>query len=446
VFALPCGRPGPQRSGRPGPLSRLDQGYLPYRQDGICNLSLACGWQGRLFGRHPLDAVREFRKDDIQQVTRLWLRVFHQRDAHPAVALQDYFRELFFESPWADPGLPSLVCEEGARIVGFLGVLPRRMMFRGRPIQAAVATQIMVDGQARGYPAAKLIRRYFAGRQDLSYSDGANGYSERLWSACGGDVARLYSLTWTRLLRPLGYAASILGERVAGAYAYAARALSPVWNTLDAAAARTRPGLRWLPRLPDLSIVEDPPEQTLLWCIQKVARPRALAPSYDADSLRWLVRRAAERKRYGPLYKAVLQDAGGRTAGWYLYHSRPGAVAQVLQFGARPGAAASVLNCLFHQARRQGAIAVSGGMAPDCAKELTDARCSFRWPGCAVVAHSRNNDILAAVHRGDAFLTRLEGEWWARFADPEWTAAAPSPDAAGQAVAARLDMNQLITR
>jgi D-alanyl-D-alanine dipeptidase len=36
------------------------------------------------------------------------------------------------------------------------------------------------------------------------------------------------------------------------------------------------------------------------------------------------------------------------------------------------------------------------------------------------VAQSRNRDILNAVHKGNAFLTRLEGEWWARFSDPEW--------------------------
>jgi hypothetical protein len=37
-----------------------------------------------------------------------------------------------------------------------------------------------------------------------------------------------------------------------------------------------------------------------------------------------------------------------------------------------------------------------------------------------VLAQSRNPAILQAVQLGDAFLSRLEGEWWARFSDPDW--------------------------
>jgi hypothetical protein len=33
---------------------------------------------------------------------------------------------------------------------------------------------------------------------------------------------------------------------------------------------------------------------------------------------------------------------------------------------------------------------------------------------------SKKPEVLSAIHRGDAFLTRLEGEWWARFSDPDW--------------------------
>jgi hypothetical protein len=31
------------------------------------------------------------------------------------------------------------------------------------------------------------------------------------------------------------------------------------------------------------------------------------------------------------------------------------------------------------------------------------------------MVHSNKPELLHAIHRGDAFLTRLEGEWWMRF-------------------------------
>jgi hypothetical protein len=370
-----------------------------------------------------LSTVREFRREDILQVTGLWLRTFHLSGTHPAKALQDYFREMFFESPWTDPELPSLVYEEGGgTIAGFMGVMPRPMLFRGKPVRAAVATQIMVDPAVRGYPAVKLMRRFLAGKQDLSYSDGANDEAERLWSACGGDVARFQSLAWTRVLRPLQYGSFLMSERdEASALSIGvARALSPICGVLDAVASVAGPGARWLPPRPELRIQDEPDEKTLLWCMQNLGGSRSLAPSYDLASLRWLLARCGERQRFGPLKSAVVMAPGGGIAGWYLYHVRRGETAQVLQFGARPESVSKVLNCLFHQARRHGAVAVSGGMEARYTKEIAYTRCGFGWPGYAAVVHSRNSDILNAVHRGDAFLTRLEGEWWARFSDPQW--------------------------
>jgi len=46
---------------------------------------------------------------------------------------------------------------------------------------------------------------------------------------------------------------------------------------------------------------------------------------------------------------------------------------------------------------------------------LSDRRCWFRQEGTWTLVHSRHRDILSAVHQGDAFLSRLDGEWWLRF-------------------------------
>src|SRR6185436_8866345 len=106
-----------------------------------------------------MDGIRAFRREDIPEVARLWLRVFRRRAEGVSTPLQDYFREIFFDGPWRDPELPSLVYEEGAMgIVGFLGVIPRTMIFEQQPIRVAVPCQLMADERARTYPATKLMR------------------------------------------------------------------------------------------------------------------------------------------------------------------------------------------------------------------------------------------------------------------------------------------------
>src|SRR5438046_196924 len=43
-----------------------------------------------------------------------------------------YFERIFFQNPWVDADLPSLVYEdETGRVGGFVGVVPRRMLFLG---------------------------------------------------------------------------------------------------------------------------------------------------------------------------------------------------------------------------------------------------------------------------------------------------------------------------
>jgi hypothetical protein len=372
-----------------------------------------------------LDPVRDFSRDDICQVAHLWLRVFHRVEGLPARPLEDYFRQVFFDNPWSDAELPSLVYEERGRIVGFLGVIPRWMVFNGRRLRVAVASQLIVDEPSRAYVGAQLMRRLFAGPQDLAYSDGANEFSERLWRACGGDVAMIYSLQWTRILRPMLYARRLVRARGGWHYALAADVLGPACHAFDALVACTGPGARWLPDRADCRIENEPADHELYERVRELAAGRRLQPGDGFESFRWLLHRAAEKKMYGSLRKAVVHEPGGGVLGWYLYYVKPGAIAQVLQFGARPRAVRKVLNCLFYQARSEGAVAISGGLEPRYTRDLAASRCEFGWPGCAVVAHTRDTALLNALHRGDAFVSRLEGEWWARFSDADWARSEP---------------------
>ena len=366
-----------------------------------------------------MSGVREFRREDIPDVAKLWLRVFRSHNGAAPTALSDYFEDIFFDSPWQDQKLPSLVYEDDASgPVAFLGVMPRKMMFRNQPVTVAVATQLAEDERARSaYAAVKLVKSYFSGPQDLAYSDGANESSERLWRASGGDVALLYSLNWTRVLRPAQYARVLLERRKS--WVPFARLLPPASLAFDSLVLRSRLSAYWKPESMQTAATEEPSDETLLSCVRQFSADCSLRPEYDLPAYRWLLARAAEKRMYGKLRKRLVRESSGDIAGWYLYYVEPGRVSEVLQFGGRPKSISKVLSDLVADAWSQGAVAVSGEMEPRYIKELGKERCHFVWTG-GVLAQSRNPAILQAVQLGDAFLSRLEGEWWARFSDPDW--------------------------
>ncbi|MGH8745867.1 MAG: hypothetical protein ACREUK_05195, partial [Burkholderiales bacterium] len=140
-----------------------------------------------------------------------------------------------------------------------------------------------------------------------------------------------------------------------------------------------------------------------------------LRPDYDPDSLGWLFDQAARKTRHGTLRAHALRDGERRLVGWYAYYLRAGGTSEVLQIAARQGAFDAVLRRLLAHAWRHGAAALSGRLDPRYVGELANRHCWFGHAGTWTLAHSRHPDVAAAIERGEAFLSRLEGEWWMRF-------------------------------
>jgi hypothetical protein len=76
-----------------------------------------------------------------------------------------------------------------------------------------------------------------------------------------------------------------------------------------------------------------------------------------------------------------------------------------------------VLQRLLADAWRHGAAAVRGRLDPRYVQELSRRHCWLRREESWTLVHSRHPDIMAAIHQGNAFLSRLEGEWWLRWTD-----------------------------
>lgn len=362
--------------------------------------------------------IRSFDAGDLAAVASLWLKVFRQREDPPPASLMTYFREVFLENPWRDSSLESTVYEDkSGSIVGFLGVLPRPMLFNGRPVLAAITSQFMVDTQAhRGPGAIELMKAFFAGPQELSMTDGATDGVRRIWQALGGELATMYSGIWTRVLRPAGQAADLFKDKAG--VSLAGRLAAPLAPALDAVIGRLPHSPYSLQ--PVSSVAEEATAADLLDCLTRLPDRLSLQPGYDRASLEWILERASESARRGRLHKVLVRNEGGDILGWYLYYARRGGLSKVLQIGGKDQSIGEVIGNLFHHAFRQGSVAVCGRVEPRLARELSQNRCGFTFHDVSVLAHSANAGILNAIHRGAAFLSRLDGEWWLRFHEEDW--------------------------
>lgn len=357
--------------------------------------------------------IRPLEEEDLPEIVRLYTMVFGIRTGSSPAALNSYFQEIFCRHPWCDMDIPSLVYhEKNGRIVGCLGVMPRRMSVNGRPLQAAITHHFMVEPGSRWTLAGvELLRKFFAGPQDLSLAEGGN-VARKMMERFGGATSFLHSLRWTRPLRPSRYLLSFLKRR--GLAAPFERALMPLCWAADAIAPlilRTPFSLS-SPRLAG----EELNEESLLWCVSEFSRSRSLRPEYDKDSVKWLLELLARKKSRGTVQKVVLRDSWGEIVGWYLYYLHRGDVSEVIQIGATQGAMSDLLDHLFFHAWQQGAIAVSGQLDAGALQAFSEKTCVFHHDSCSwILIHSKHPDVFEAMHRGDAFFTRLEGEWCIAF-------------------------------
>ena len=92
-------------------------------------------------------------------------------------------------------------------------------------------------------------------------------------------------------------------------------------------------------------------------------------------------------------------------------------VSEVVQVAASRGSFDLVLQRLLADAWRHGAAAVRGRLDPRYVEDLSDRHCWFVRDSTWTLFHSRYPDVVAAIQQGDAFLSRLEGEWWLRWTD-----------------------------
>ena len=354
-----------------------------------------------------MDLIRPFQRDDIPPVADLFRQAFLENGHHDSAELATYFERVFFENPWYDAELPSFVHvnTEGS-IDGFVGVQPKRLRWRGRRLRVATPTKLMVSPNATPFVATRLVRRLFAGPQDLLISDIGNDAGRRIWEALGGATVLLYSWQWQRPVRPARHALAWL--RAKGIPGVITDGLRPVGWVADrvlapwvAASRPTNHGYS----------VEDLPLEVLATRLPDLLPKRALQPEYDEQWLEWQLRVAQQKEPRRVLRQRLVRDARREPAGWFLYAVDPSGMAEVLQLVARKGAPAVVFEALLEDAWSQGATMLSGGFEPSMVEVMSARHCYFRQGGQWTLVHCEDPELRDAILGGNAFLSRLEGEW-----------------------------------
>jgi hypothetical protein len=363
--------------------------------------------------------IRPFNAEHLPEVARLYMKVMRGRSGNGGDALQRQFRRIFLENPWVAEDIPSLCSFEGDTLAGFLGVVPRPMLFKGSPIRMAVTSQFMVDREtSRGPVAMELLGRFFSGPQDLSFGDGASEEAQRVYVGLGGHGSGLYSFNWLRPLRPVQTLEYFL-NRGGGALRAAGRIAGAIGRPAGYLLSRLPVAVFRKPESPYSSRRVEAAE--LLQCITEIGWREPLRPAYEPASFEWLMS-AAAGPRPGELHLGTVRDQGGTLAGWYIFQGRAGCPADLLQLGVRrPNQADAVIAALFRDAWEKGASSVRGQAIPALLVNLTNQYCLFRQANTCVVFHSRDTKILDAIYRGKAALTRLDGECWMGFSTEDWS-------------------------
>lgn len=356
----------------------------------------------------PTTGIRPLERDDLPQVASLYQVVMRSGARVAAPRTEAFFARTLLDHPWADPEIPSLVqSNERDEVIGFLGSHTRRLRFDGERVRAAYVGHLMAAPQAGRRPVgAILLRKFLGGPQELSITDTAAEPTRRMWVALGGRLAHLSGITWTRVFRPGRLAGELLWQR--RGHDTPGRLARPLSSALDAMAARVAGDV--LRVEPPRSSAVPLTSASLLDGLSSLADSLRLHVDYDEEFLDWTFAELDRLEGRGRVVGCLVR-ADDRALGWYVYLLRAGGVSQVLQVAAGEGGAGAVLDHLFHHAQTSGAAALHGRVEPRLLESLTRRKCLLIDRG-RTLFHSRRPELVSTATSPDAFLTRMDGEWW----------------------------------
>lgn len=354
--------------------------------------------------------IRPAAESDLEAICALDSRVYVEHRVTPERTSS--MKDVLFSHPWRTDKLPSLVYEDAdGGIRGFLGIMPRRMTLNEKPLLAGISHRFMVDPEMRGSLAALgLMRTFLAGDHDLSITEPENEAARKIWLRYGGFAVESQSFQWTRPIRPAGWAAQFAPDRLP---ALARQVVGGVAAGLDGVAGAVG---RVRQKQSSEHESEELRPETMAEVLETVSRRYAVRPVYDQRQLQWFLERLAAKRGRGTLRGRLIRVQSGEPGGYYLYYAKPGGTGLVVQMCARPDRIKTVWRHLVADAWRTGTVGLRGKYDAVIAA-LADRTLLVKRARHTFLLHTRHIDVERAILRGEAFLTRLEGEGGIPFGD-----------------------------
>jgi hypothetical protein len=366
-----------------------------------------------------MSLIRALTTEDIPAVAALFQRIFRETGTPAPGELQAYLGSHYLDAPVCDPAIPSLVHQSGeGELTGFIGAHALPMRLGERRLRAAICSSIMVKRDASDPTAgARLLRRFLAGPQDLSFSETASPVSAQMWTGLRGVVLPQYSLDWIRVIRPAAFLADLASRRHR-----ALRLLGPLARAVDRRLrGRMRSDalhwsgvpLQWQVK-GGVKIVETD-QAGFMALLEPLTRQFALRPDWSAEQLPHILAEASRKPGYGEAVFASAHASSGALIGAFIYHSSPGGMGRVLQLLALPGQAGTVVDALIGHAARRGDAGLRGRTQPALLAAMLGRRIAFMQPAATVV-HSHDPALVDPFLSSQGFFNGLAGEHWSRLA------------------------------
>lgn len=360
--------------------------------------------------------IRAFEPEDAAAVASLWQYWFRGKTRSPDPGLVALVTRMYVDDPRFDPELRPLVAhDDDGGLLGFLGVTATPIVLDGRPGRLAGVFPSVVDPNAPTTVAAFLLRRFLAGPQDLTLSDGGHAKFERIWELLGGRIMQLQSMRWVKLLRPGAVGLGGLAGR-RRSVATLEPLLRPVVGGGDRVARALLRERIGAPASPGGYTVEPLAPAGLAAAAPELLGRLRLRPDYREEHLAWQFSEMAKIVEQGEFRARLVRDGTGAPVGWYVYYLRPGGVSRVYDVEARQGAIDAVYSALFAEADAAGAGAIIGRLEPRLRGVMHRLGALVHNGGSLQMVHSRDKGLVDDAELGRLAISRLQGEnwyWWA---------------------------------
>ncbi len=358
--------------------------------------------------------MRAMELRDLDEVVAQYRSIADGAAHRPLAEVTAKLRAMMLDQPSFPDDAPHSLVHEGSdgRIVGFMGVIPRKWQIGERTVVGATTTGFVVDAEHPDslVSALWLARGSISQGQDFSFVDRPTPTVVQIFGKVGAEILPGHGYNFRLPLRRNEVMRLQLRERVRYRRWWPAVApLDPVARKVAEALDARQPREFGDDESSSLQL-EPATAQTLF------ETRRALATYYgpclvDDEALcRWQYDYMATYGSRGD-FRWTIARAKGKPVGWILYYVRDDQPSEVTSIIALPKYKTALVAALLRATYDDGCTALIGTVGAAMAHELIEVGAII--DSCdRIQVRTRDPEIMNAFRSNRAVITGLEGEVW----------------------------------